>query len=356
MTELFRPVFRPDETRSSPSAATMGDTLTEAAFSDLYRHVRDEGLPYFTRVNNSGDVELYLVFESIDAFSDATRDAVSVEFKTYRHALLAVIWTLVDPREPLGFPLSFDIKQQDQRYMALRMVEQPELWIHYLSFSDGEITHIYSEASTFSNKEKEQVNQLIRYLFEEQPDEQQKPAQAHEVKEEELISISAATLADDVLEEAGTAYLIDFGRLAAEQGEEGAQALLMNTVQQAVLVMRRHSRSEVRESAFTIWAGEQQGALWLFVTPMLYSLFEVVHSSEDEANPFARFLYALPFYLETVDASPLECGAYPILRYENGKLYHLELDELTATRLAELAKKQEFAAEHYANIHKMDST
>jgi hypothetical protein len=347
VTELFRPDFQADETRCSPSEATMGEVLSPVTFSDLYQLVRDEGLPYFARMNGVGDVELYLVFESIDAFSDATRDAVFVEFKTYKQTLLAVIWTLIDPREPLGFPLSFDIKQEEQRYMALRMAEQPELWIHYLAYTNAEITHIYSEASTFSRTEKEHVEYLVRYLFEAQPNEQSETVAAHEVKEEEMVSIPAASMPEYVLAEPGTAYLLDYARLVHERGEEGAQSLLMSTVQQAALVMRRHARSEVRESAYTIWAGEQEGTLWLFVTPMLYSLFEVLHRTEDEANPFARFLYALPVYIETVDASPLECGAFPILRYENGKLYHLELDETAVARMAEVADKQGFGKEPY---------
>lgn len=348
MSELFRPVFLPDATLVSPSSSTMGEVLEPSTFSDLYHHVRDEGLPYFARVNGDGDVELYLVFESIDAFSDATRDAVSVEFKTYKETLLAVIWTLADPKEPLGFPLSFDVKREEERYMALRMVEQPQLWIHYLSFTDGQITHIYSETSTFSAAEKAHVGELISYLYEATPAERtQHTAARHEVKEEELISIPADSLPDDVFEQAGTAYLFDFAKWAREEGEEGAQARLMHTLQQAVLVMRRHSRSEVRESAFTIWAGEQQDVLWLFVTPMLYPLFEVVHASEDEANPFARFFYTLPAYLETVDASPLACGAFPILRYEQGRLYHLELDQAIANRLAAIAQRQGIAEAAY---------
>jgi hypothetical protein len=36
------------------------------------------------------------------------------------------------------------------------------------------------------------------------------------------------------------------------------------------------------------------------------------------------------------DASPLQAGAYPLLRYEKGRLYHLELDEQVQLRLSEL--------------------
>ncbi|MET3288008.1 UNVERIFIED_CONTAM: hypothetical protein ABID98_000578 [Brevibacillus sp. OAP136] len=348
MSESFRPVFSPDPTLASPSSLTMGEVLEPSAFSDLYHHVRDEGLPYFARVNSEGDVELFLVFESIDAFSDATRDAVSVEFKAYKGALLAVIWTLADPQEPLGFPLKLDIKKDDERYMALRMIEQPELAIHYLSFADGEITHIFSETCNFSGAEQAHVLELIRYLYDDEPKEHEmQPTSVDEVKEEGLISIAAGDLAEDVFEQAGTAYLFDYAKWVREEGEEDAQARLMHTVQQAVLVMRRHSRSEVRESAFTIWAGEQQGVLWLFVTPMLYPLFEVVHTKDDETNPFARFLYALPTYVETVDASPLACGAYPILRYERGKLYHLELDDSFTDRLSAIAKRHGIEGEPY---------
>ncbi|MGE5704897.1 MAG: hypothetical protein ACM32O_20405 [Clostridia bacterium] len=348
MTERFYPSYEPDASLASPSHRTLGEALPEADYPDLYRNVRDEGLPYFARVNGNGDVELFLVFESIDAFSDATRDAISVEFKTYKRTLLAVIWTLHDPLEPLGFPLSFDILQEEQRFMALRMVEQSELLIHYLAYSDAAIIHIYSEACTFSESEQAHVQSIIRYLYEAKEEEERgEHVTETEVKEEGLLSVPARTLSDEVLLENGTAYLLDYARLVSGRGDAEAQDLLMNTVQQAILVMRRHSRSEVRESTFTIWVGEREGTLWLFVTPMLYHLFEVVHTSEEEANPFARFLYTLPEYIETVDASPLDCGAFPILRYESGKLYHLELDESDVSRLAKLAEHAGKGAEKY---------
>lgn len=123
MSEDFYPVLSPDRALRSPEAATQGEVLDKSAYRDLYELASEAGLPYFARLNGQGEVELYLVFESVDAFVEQTRDAVSVEFKTYQGKLLGVIWTLSDPLQPLGFPLTFDIRQAEQRGMALKMLE-----------------------------------------------------------------------------------------------------------------------------------------------------------------------------------------------------------------------------------------
>lgn len=335
--DVFRPVINPDPSLITPSPQTLGEALPLEAFSDLYRLVKEEGLPYFARLTAAGYVELFLVFESIDAFSEATRDAVSIEFKTYQQKLLAIIWTLSDPLHPLGFPLSFDIHKPEDRYMALRIAEQEETLIHYVAYADERITHIYTEAVTFSDDEKIRAEQYIRTLYEGNETQ----AQEAEVSEENILSIPAISLNEEVLSEAGTAYLLNYRGMLDKHGEEGTNHLLMSTIQQAVLVMRRHARSDVRECSFTVWVAERGDLLYLFVTPSLFTLFEVVHYSEEEANPFSRFLLAIPDYLETTEASPLQYGAYPILRYEKGKLYHLELDESTRRNLGRLFKRNE---------------
>jgi hypothetical protein len=333
MSQAFRPQISPDPSLVSPSAQTQGNVLEPDVFADLYRLAGEEGLPYFARLNAAGQVELFLVFESVDAFSESTLDAVSVEFKAYQNKLLAVIWTLSDPQNPLGFPLSFDIKQPTERYMALRMLEQPKTLIHYLSYEGGQLTHIYSEAIAFSAEEIARAEETIRSLYE---DRREALPRETEVREEPIDSIPAVTLPENVLAEEGVAYLIRFDRMRERHGGEGAEHLLMSTVQQAVWVMRRHARSEVRSSAFTVWVAEHGQLLYLVVTPGLFHLFEIVHTSEDQSNPFHRFLLALPDFVETRELSPLQAGAYPILRYDSGRLYHLELDEGTQTHLAAL--------------------
>ncbi|WP_339166341.1 hypothetical protein NSQ24_18220 [Brevibacillus sp. FSL L8-0520] len=329
--ESFRPALIPDPKRVSPTSDTQGEVLDSAVYSDLYHLAETEGLPYFARMSAAGDVELFLVFESIDAFSESTRDAVSVEFKTYRNKFLAVIWTLTDPLDPLGFPLSFDIKRTEDRGMALRMLEQAEVPLHYLAFEEGRLTHIYTEGITFSPEEARQAHAMVEALFFDRADELPHQAEVQEAAEAQSVPLSF--LSDAKLEEKGTAYLIDFMRLQDKHGADEAQHLLMSTVHQAVWVMRRHARSEVRERSFTVWAAEHDGLLRLIVTPEMSDLFEVVHLTEDEANPFSRFLFTLPEFLSTEDAVPLRHGAYPLIRMEAGRLYHLELDETSAERL-----------------------
>ncbi|WP_139490157.1 hypothetical protein [Brevibacillus dissolubilis] len=375
MTAQLYPTLTPDPTRHSPTAETMGELLDRAAFLDLYETAIVEGIPYFARINGTGDVELYLVFESVDAFSEATDESVSVEFKTYQNKLLAVIWTLSDPENPLGFPLTFDVHNERERYMAYRLVEQAETAIYYLAPEQERLLHIFSETVTFSGNEREQVRGMIGFLFNRSAGQTESahesaetdqaagnsinhsastpvtdPKAIHpasnqadydadavqsEIKEEPIVSVDAMTLSDTILQDSGVAYQFAYDRLIAEHGEEGAQHLLMSTVHQALLVMRRHNRSEVRETACTVWVGEREQILSIYITPGLFDLFEVVHTSEDEANPFSRFLLAIPEFIQTQEGAPLAEGAYPIFRFDQGRLSHLELDEAFQARLAE---------------------
>lgn len=332
MNEQFYSPLTPDHTLRSPDESTQGEVLNPSDYHDLYRLAEEEGLPYFVRLSGTGEVELYLVFESVDAFSEQTKDAVSLEFKTYQNKLLAVIWTLSDPLHPLGFPLTFDIADDNERSMALKLLEQTYASLHYLAFAEGQLTHIYTESITFSESEVARTQDMIRALYEGKSDTL---PQEVKIQEEETESLSALQLPPSVLAESGMAFFLQYKRMQEAHGKEGAQHLLMSTVQQAVMVMRRHARSEVRNTSFTVWVGEASEYVMLVLTPSLSHLFEVVHMSEDEANPFSRFLMTLPEYVQTLDVSPLQVGAFPILRYESGRLYHLELDEEVQVYLAQ---------------------
>lgn len=332
MAEEYEPRIELDATIVSPDSETEGEQLDPERFHDLYKLAGEEGLPYFARLNGRGEAELFLVFESVDAFSEQTRDAVSIEFKAYQNKLLAVIWTLSDPLQPLGFPLSFDIQKAEERHMAQSILKQAMTSIHYLAYEEERLTHIYTESISFSAEEVERTEGMIRALFAGTPEEL---PHAAEVREEGTETIHALSLSKAVLLEDGVAFVLDYRRMMGAHGEEEAQHLLMRTVQQAVWVMRRHSRSEVRDASFTVWVAEVEELLSLVVTPQLSDLFEVIHTSEDEANPFARFLMTLPAFVRCEDVSPLQAGAYPVLRYEKGRLYHLELDEQVQLRLSE---------------------
>ncbi len=342
MKGQFRPEIVPDPEIVSPSPTTEGEFLDETVYADLYRLVDEEGLPYFVRLNGQGTVELFLVFENIDAFREATTDAVSIEFKTYQNKLLAVIWTLSDPMNPLGFPLSFDIDKEEDRFMALALIGQAETPIHYLAYMDRRVLHIFSESITFSQAEKDWVEGIIRRLYE---DEQLDEAPAEEVREGELATIPVSVLSDAILREKGIAYEFRYSEQQNQQEAEEAQALLMNTLQQSLLVVRRHARSEVRESKCTIWAGQDRETITLFVTPDLTTLFQDSRVAEGEANPFTRFLGDIPTYQGSRSDHPLMRGAYPILRYESGQLFHLELDESTQERLSRLFDSVEWSAQ-----------
>lgn len=335
MTKHGKPVIIPDPAALPLSLATMGDVLDREAYPDLFRLVEEEGLPYFARLNAQGNVELFLVFDQVETFSQETGDEVHLEWKTYQDKLLAIIWTVSDPIQPLGFPLTFDIKRPEHHFMALRLMEQPSIPLHHLAFQNGMLIHIYSEELRLEEGERERVRLLIDRLasgeyFEETV------VRDEEIREEPSVTVSARELPDSVLVETGKGFLIHYENMKQRLGEEQAQTQLMQTVHAATLVMRRHPRSEVRESRFTVWAAERSPYAMIAVTPGLDDLFELIHMSEDESHPFVRFVLALPDFVETQDVQPLRWGAYPIMRYENGKVVHVDLDETIQEKLRDL--------------------
>ncbi|UFJ41676.1 hypothetical protein LOK74_03945 [Brevibacillus humidisoli] len=332
------PTISPDPSLRSPTQETMGQILSSAGYTDLYRLVEAEGLPYFPRIDAAGDVELYLVFESVEEFSKATRDELSIDWKTYRDKLFAVVWTLTDPIEPLGFPIAFDIGEERERYMALRLVQQPLTWIHHLAFQEGQLIHIYSETVSFSPAERDQVYRMAERLFADNDKEQSHCSAAgdEEIREEELTTVDADSLGDSTLLESGVAYQFDYAAMEQRHGEEHAQVLLMEALNRALLVMRRHARSDVRSQSFIVWVAKAPPYLSMIVTPGMDHLFEVVHSAEEEANPFTRFFLTLPDFVETRELQPLAVGAYPIIRSEQGRPLHLELTETFQRRLKTL--------------------
>jgi hypothetical protein len=321
---------------ASPSEETLGEILPPGPFADLYRAGMMDGLPCFSRLNEAGDVEFYLVFESIDAFSELTEGAVAADWKTYQKRLLAVIWTRNDPVQPLGFPLSFDMTAWRDRQMVRRLLEQPRTLLFHLALLDDQLIHVYTDEIRFSTAQRREVEQMIQRLSAPERDDDESAPADSEVREAPIQSIAAAALPDDVLLEAGTAYTVDFAQLKETYGAKHAETLLMSAVYQALLVMRRHGRSQVRETAFTVWAAQCLPYTSIVVTPDLSPLFADKPDDEETENPFIRLLVQLPGFVEHRRGFPLALGAFPIMRYERGNLLHVELEEPISARLAAL--------------------
>ncbi|MFM1653993.1 hypothetical protein ACI7RC_18100 [Brevibacillus sp. B_LB10_24] len=318
---------------ASPSEETLGEILPPGPFADVYRAGKVDGLPCFARLNAAGAVELYLVFESIDAFSELTEGAVTADWKTYQRRLLAVIWTRNDPVQPLGFPLSFDMTAEQDQQMVRGLLEQPQTQLFHLALLDDQLIHVFTDEIRFSAAQKREVEQMIQRLSApvRHDDDESAPADS-EVREAPIQSIPAAALSDDILVEAGTAYTVDFAHLEQTYGAKQAEAMLMSAVYQALLVMRRHGRSQVRETAFTVWAAQCSPYTSIVITPELSSLF----ADKSDENPFLRLLVQLPGFVEHRRDIPLSLGAFPIMRYERGTLLHVELEEPVIARLAAL--------------------
>jgi len=337
MNRPLLPEITLDPTLRSPQRATMGQFLPADDYADLYRLAAEEGA-CFPRIDAAGNVELYLVYESVEAFSQATQDELSVDWKIYRDKLLVIVWTVSDPRKPLGFPISLRVAEERARYTALQMVLQPFVWVHHLTLQDGQLLHIYSETLTVSPAERERVLQLVERLLAEDGSRQDPHAGPadEEIGEENLLTVDADQLGDAPLLESGLAYLFDYAAMGREHGAEGAQEWLMAALHKALLVMRRHPRSDVRTQSFTVWVAELPPWLSLIVTPELSERFAAEDSTDEAANPFDRFFMTLPQFVETRRIRPLAVGAYPLIRAEQGRMLHLELTEAFQRRLQRL--------------------
>lgn len=338
MSQRQLPKIPLDPTLRSPGPETMGQFLSREVFADLYRLAAEEGLPCFPRIDAAGHVEICLVFESVEAFCAEAQDALSIDWKTHEDKLLAIVWTRTDPRHPLGFPLTFRIGEERQRYMAMQMVLQPLVPVHHLALLNGQLLHIYSESLSFSTADRQQVLGMVEQLEKDACGLEQPFAtpDAGHIGEAALMSMAGEQLDDLLLLQSGLAYLFDYTTMERQHGAEAAQEQLMIALHKALLVMRRHPRSEVRGQSFTVWVAKLPPQLALVITPSLSDLFAAADSSCAAEDPFSHIFATLPHFAGTHEIQPLAVGSYPLIRAEQGRLLHLELTEALQRRLERL--------------------
>lgn len=317
---------------------TVGQWLDRDLFIDLYQNVWDHGKSYFARMHEEdGQVDLTIVFQNIDDFGESSGSQILIDYKVHKDTFFLIVWTLTDPKNPLGFPVPFKISEQDDLAVLKRIFEQERLWIHYLAIENDHLIHVFSEAYEIPDAEKHKILNSI--------DGHQRLEDRAEREEEEVLVKDADKLLDDQLLSEGIGYSLDFSSMIKKGDEESAKEKLMSALLQAMMMVKRHPRSAVRESSFLLWVeekrestsrGEDARLMTIYITPLLNELFKVISDDHQGENPFTTVLLGLPEFLTTVQRKPIDHGALPILEYKGGLMMHLGLEEDFIHRLRSL--------------------
>lgn len=325
---------RPDapvEPARVPNEQTVGQRLEPETFSAVYRAVLEEGRTH-AALWDGASVHLLLVFPDVADFDELVDKALSLGFSQHGSRWIAVVWAEGDPEKPVGFPYTFDVARETDRWLAARLLEQESVWLHHLAHDGaGGLVHIFSERLPLPDDEQEEGRRLLEAAREATTDEGE-PAWSME-------TISAAALPDDALTAEGIGYIVDYGALVERDGEEGAQKALMEAVHRALVIVKRHPRADVREATFAVWANARaegpadrpRRVVTLFVAPA-----PEAWRQDEAADPFLAVLEAWPVFVRRERGVPLATGAYPFVRYAGGRLVHLELDKDARVRLFRL--------------------
>ncbi|MFT9847397.1 hypothetical protein [Aneurinibacillus sp. REN35] len=319
-------------------AETMGETLNRLAFQDIYRRVGEDGIMYFPRATADGDVEICIVYQDIDSFGEQAEASVYLDFSKHQHNWIAVLWVVDDPEDPLGYPLSFQTTVETDRYLAVRFLEQPRIWVHYLAEAEEGIMHLYSEAIAFDNGEQvERAGEMLLAAYRYDPSVEEAEDLPEQVMRGDALSYAC-------LKENGLSFYFDYRLMENRFGEEGAREQVMGAIYRSLWMMRRHPNAQARDAELLLWIGEKRGRnradeethlLVVTMTPQLLDVYQIVHMSELEANPLATMLMALTEYQYLEEEHPIEQGYIPIIKYEYGTLVHIEWEEESISRLHE---------------------
>ncbi|RXT14956.1 hypothetical protein [Ammoniphilus sp. CFH 90114] len=318
------------------SEKTIGNLLETDEFRDLYDTVWELGDRYFVRQDLSGRVDFVIVFQDIEDFSRSSSSQVMLDYKTYKDHFYIVIWTLTDPENPLGFPIGFNRNNPMEIEKLHDLLSQEQIWIHYLATEDEDLIHIYSEAYLFpSNERGAWLDKIKEPLSGEQLED----------IDSSILTKGAYQLTEAQLLQDGIGYLLDYSSLVTKHTEAGAEERLMSSLLQALTLVKNHPNPAVRESSFLLWIREkreftQKGSearlVTVFMSPSLQELLDLVNDQQAEENPLSSVLLSMPEFLMTVEAQPIQEGAYPLVEYAGGDIIQLELNEQVQERLSEL--------------------
>ncbi|AYB41393.1 hypothetical protein [Brevibacillus laterosporus] len=314
----------------SPDAHTSGEVLSTDAYAFLYQIVNDEGYPCFGRLNDQGIAEIYLVFEDIDAFSQAVEGLSTVEFRTYEEQLLLIVWTKYEKSAPLGFPLSFIPHVPAERTWLHALLEQPNLELFFLAREQGMLVHIFTEILTFSSNERSGVTQMLQELEERTHMPIVLAGSDEQEGKNEIVSKSALELPDDVLLQPGEAY--DFlYQIHVQKHQDKAEHVLMESLYQAFHMLNRHPISRIREADLLVWVFGDEQRFSIYTSPSLRDMYPT-----QQDDPFLELFRRFTAFQNIRGISPIKEGAFPIFQRKAGCFYHLELNDEMQGKLARL--------------------
>ena len=316
---------------------TMSELLDQDLYADLYDDVLNEDKRYYVRPDTNNRLDIVISFHTIDEFGKDFRESCQLDFQSYRDRFLLIAWTSSDPKNPLGFPIQFEMNSQEEYEIIDSFLEQDDVAVHYLSTEDDLLIHVYSEVISLSATDKQLARNVIAGI--------NGGLSPQVVEDDSYLTKKANLLTDDQLLQDALGFCLDYSSLVKKYGETVAEEKTMSALMQALAATKRHPRSKARESSFLVWAnentgmtmkGEQAVLLTVYISPPMKEVFELVHDRDQDENPFTKVFLSFPEYLAVVEGKPVYSGAYPLIEYDQGEIYSLDVDEAFQRRLRAL--------------------
>lgn len=332
-----------DDHREPLGKNSVGHFLSQTRYSDLYQQSVAKGTPCFYRLDRERELSFVIMLDQLEDFEDLAASRIYLEWQTYRRQFISVIWTEKDPKDPLGYPVVFNTGRDQDVYALVRFLQQDKTPIHYLAWEQNQLLHIFTEAISFSQKEKENAAEIIIRMIKERELENREQVQDGTARlSSEVALVPSDQISDTALCDSGRAYLFDYHALfSAVGGEEQVQQRVAESLLRILQMIQHHSDSSIREQALMVWTGEIQSKtemmtgkqFALIVTPAAALL-------KTEDNPFDTLFCAFPEYTGQQTITPLHIGAFPVAVYLEGKLVYIDPDQKLQSRLHSLWQQQ----------------
>jgi hypothetical protein len=316
---------------------TMSELLDQDLYVDLYDDVLNEDKRYYVRPDTNNRLDIVISFHTIDEFSRDFRETCQLDFQSYRDRFLLIAWTSSDPKNPLGFPIQFDMTSQEDYEIIDAFLDQEDVFVHYLSTDEDLLIHVYSEVISLSGADKKLARSVIAAMNRSIPPDL--------LEDESYLPKNANLLTDEQLQQGALGFCLDYSSLVRKYGEAAAEEKTLSALMQALAATKRHPRAKAREASFLIWVNENTGRtikgeeavlLTVYISPPMKDVFELVHDRDQEENPFTKAFLSFPEYLAVVEAKPVHRGAFPLIEYDKGQIFSLEIDEFFQSRLRAL--------------------
>lgn len=279
----------------------LGAPLSQVLCPDLYEKANFHEYPYFSRMNQQGNMELILIYKDIDEFSENENAYMQLEFSSRESQWIVMLWSLLPGLSPTGYPFLFDTRDSTMRTQVRQLLSQGQVTIHYLAWEGNNLWYIYQENISFH----QQVDEGIRlFLYAYQFDEK------INVEEREWIekTMNPSDLPQDCFKQEGLAIHLNFGALIKEEGEEKAKEKLMARALRGI--------HNVNGDPCFLWVGDRKNnRICITITPGFF---------EEANHPLLPFFMFLPEFEKVQKEKPGAFGDIPIVSVQEGILTFVE--------------------------------